>query len=143
MGKLNTTGYYSLNKRGVISFLENSRRESIMSFARRVRKNNPTKSTIIGAYSLKSHKGADMKAEAKGLGIGLVSLPPYCPHPIPIGRMWKNAENVMSTRLARHANDMRDIIKETFYQLTKNLNLFATRLDEFLASRFDYSSSCR
>jgi transposase len=108
-----------------------------------VRKNNPAKSTIIVVHSLKSYEVADVKAEAKGLGIGLVSLPPYCPHPTPIGRMWKNVKNVMSTRLARHVNDMRNIIKKTFYQLTKNLNLSATRLDEFIVPRFNYISSCR
>lgn len=78
MGQLNATGYYSLNTRSVISFLKDSRQESIISFARRVRKNNLARSTIIVVHNLKSHKGADMKAEAKGLGIGLVSLPPYC-----------------------------------------------------------------
>jgi transposase len=35
---------------------------------------------IIILDNLKSHKGADAKAEARRPGIGLVSLPPYFPN---------------------------------------------------------------
>jgi putative transposase len=82
--KVNAMGYYSLNGRSVISFPENSRRESIISFIRKVRKNNLNKAIIIVLDNLKSRKVEDVRVEAKGLGIELVFLPPYSPDLNPI-----------------------------------------------------------
>ncbi|PIP49071.1 MAG: hypothetical protein COX14_01240 [Chloroflexi bacterium CG23_combo_of_CG06-09_8_20_14_all_45_10] len=53
--KVNAMGYYSLNGKGVISFPENSRWGSIISFIRKMRKNNPGKATIIVLDNPKSH----------------------------------------------------------------------------------------
>lgn len=66
---------------------------------RRVGKNNSGKATITFVHNLKSHKEADVRAEAKELAIGLVSFLPYCLDPSPIASMWKKAKNVMSTKL--------------------------------------------
>jgi len=64
-----------------------------------------------------------VRAEAKRLEIGLGSLPPYCPHPSPIGHMWKNVKSVMSTRTEGNLNAIRNVMNKTFYQLPKNLDL--------------------
>lgn len=79
--KANAIGHYNLNGRSVISFPENSRWESIISFIRKVRKNNPAKAVIIVLDNLKSHKMENVKAEAERLGIELVFLPSYSPRP--------------------------------------------------------------
>jgi transposase len=73
--KVNAMGYYSLKGKSVISFPENSRWESIISFIRKVRNNNPGKGIIIVLDNLKSHKVEEVKAEAEKLGIELVFLP--------------------------------------------------------------------
>jgi len=51
----------------------------MISFVRKVRKNNPDNVTITALDNLNSHKVEDVKVEAKRLGTGLVFLPPYCP----------------------------------------------------------------
>jgi transposase len=76
MRQLNAMEYRSLNRRGAISFPENPRWKSIISFMRKGRKDNHDKATIIALDNLKSHKVEDVRAEVKGLGIGLVFLPP-------------------------------------------------------------------
>jgi len=88
--KVNAMGYYSLNGKSVISFPENSRWESIISFIRKVRKNNPGKAIIIVLDNLRSHKVEEVKAEAERLGIELVFLPPYSPDLNPIEYIWKS-----------------------------------------------------
>ena len=106
--QLNAMEYRSLNRRGAISFPENSRWKSIISFIRKGRKNNHDKAIIIALDNLKSHKVAHVKADAKGLGIGLVFLIPYPPTPNPIESI---INRVISTTFVRHVNDMRNIIK--------------------------------
>ena len=63
--KANAMGYCSLNGKSVISLQENSRWESIISFIRKVRKNNPGKAIIIVLDNLKSHKVEEVKVEAE------------------------------------------------------------------------------
>jgi putative transposase len=141
--KVNAMGYYSPNGRSVISFPENSRWESIISFIRKVKKNNPNKGTIIILDNLKSHKVERVKAEAKRLGIELVFLPPYSPDLNPIEYVWKSIKRVISTTFVRHMDDMRNAIKEAFYRLTKKLSFAATWFDRFLRPCCNYTDFCR
>jgi len=139
--KVNALGYYSLNGKSVISFPENSRWESMISFIRKVRKNNPGKAIIIVLDNLKSHKVKEVKAEAEKLGIELVFLPPYSPDLNPIEYVWKSIKRIMSTTFVRHVDDIRNTIKEAFYRLTKKLSFAAAWIDKFL--RPDYNYFCK
>ena len=139
--KVNAMGYYSLNGKSVISFPENSRWESIISFIRKVRKNNPGKAIIIVLDNLRSHKVEEVKAEAERLGIELVFLPPYSPDLNPIEYVWKSIKRVISTTFVRHVDDMRNTVKEAFYRLTKKLSFAAAWLNKFL--RPDYNYFCK
>jgi len=139
--KVNAMGYYSLNGKSVISFPENSRWESIISFIRKVRKNNPGKAIIIVLDNLKSHKVEGVKVEAKGLGIELVFLPPYSPDLNPIEYVWKSIKRIISTTFVRHVDDMRNTVKEASYRLTKKLSFAAAWLNKFL--RPDYNYFCK
>lgn len=112
--KVNAMGYYSLNGKSVISFPENSRWESIISFIRKVRKSNPDKAIIIVLDNLKSHKVKEVEAEAEKLGIELVFLPPYSPDLNSIEYVWKSIKRIISTTFVRHGDHMRNTIKEAF-----------------------------
>jgi putative transposase len=127
----------------VISFPENSRWESIINFIRNVKKNNPNKASIIVLDNLKSHKVEDVKAEAKGLGIELVFLPPYSPDLNSTEYMSKSIKRVISTTFVRYMDDMRNTIKEAFYRLTKKLGLAASWRARFLVLCFNYTDSYR
>jgi putative transposase len=136
--KANAMGYYSPNGKSVISFPENSRWESIISFIRKVRKNNPGKGIIIVLDNLKSHKVEEVKAEAEKLGIELVFLPPYSPDLNPIEFIWKSIKRVISTTFVRHMDDMRNTIKEAFYRLTQKLSFATAWVDKFLRPSYNY-----
>lgn len=136
--KVNTMGYYSVNGRSVISFPGDSRWESIISFIRKVKKNNPDKAVIIVLDNLKSHKVAKVKAEAERLGIELVFLPPYSPDLNPIEYIWKSIKRAISVTLVRHIDDMRNAIKEAFYRLSKRLTFANAWLSRFLCPNYTY-----
>jgi transposase len=136
--KVNAMGYYSLNGRSVISFPENSRWESIISFIRKVKKNNPGKAIIIVLDNLRSHKVEEVRIEAQRLGIGLVFLPPYSPDLNPIEYIWKSIRRAISVTLVRHTDDMRNTIKEAFYRLSKRLTFANAWLNRFLVPNYTY-----
>ncbi|MCL0087601.1 hypothetical protein M1O24_02520, partial [Dehalococcoidia bacterium] len=60
--KANAMGYYSLNGKSVISFPQNSKKEKVRDFVRKVRKKNPGKAIIMVLDNFKSHKLVPAKA---------------------------------------------------------------------------------
>lgn len=117
--KANAMGYYSLNGKSVISFPRDSKKERVVDFLRKVKKKNLGKGIIIVLDNLKSHKAKAVAKEANRLAIELVFLPPYSPDLNPIEFIWKSIKRVISTTSVRHMDDMRNVIKEAFYRLTK------------------------
>jgi transposase len=136
--KVNAMGYYSVNGRSIISFPGDSRWESIISFIRKVKKNNPGKAIIIVLDNLRSHKVEEVSIEAQRLGIELVFLPPYSPDLNPIEYIWKSIRRAISVTLVRHTDDMRNTIKEAFYRLSKRLTFANAWLNRFLVPNYTY-----
>ena len=141
--KANAMGYYSLNGKSVISFPPDSKKERVIDFLRKVSKKNRGKGILIVLDNLKSHKAEEVMKEAERLGIELVFLPPYSPDLNPVEYIWKSVKRVISTTFVRHMDDMRNTIKEAFYQLTKKLSFAAAWLDKFLAPRLNYTGFCK
>ncbi|MCL0056691.1 hypothetical protein M1N81_03965 [Dehalococcoidia bacterium] len=54
--KANVMGYYSLNGKRVISFPQNSKKEKVRDFVRKVRKKNPGKAIIITIRAIRREK---------------------------------------------------------------------------------------
>jgi transposase len=143
MGKLkaNAMGYYSLNGKSVISFPKDSKKERVIDFLRKVAKGNRGKGILIILDNFKSHKAKEVMKEAERLGIELVFLPPYSPDLNPIEYIWKSIKRVISTTFIRHIDDMRNVIKEVFYQFSQKISFAAGWAGRFLCPY--YNSFCK
>jgi transposase len=108
--KANAMGYYNLNGKSVISFPQDSKKEKVEDFIRKVRKKNPGKGIIIVLDNFKSHKAEEVVNEAQRLGIELVFLPPYSPDLNPIEYIWKSIRRIISITFIRHIDNMRNLI---------------------------------
>lgn len=128
--KANAMVYYSLNGKSVISFPQDSKKEKVKSFMRKVRKKNPSKGIIIVLDNLKNHN--------EELGIELVFLLPYSPDLNPIEYIWKSIKRIISTTFIRHIDDMRNVIKEVFYRLSQKLSFAVGWIDKFLNPCYNY-----
>jgi putative transposase len=135
--KANAMGYYSLNGKSVISFPQDTKKEKVVEFLRKVRKKNPRKGIIIIQDNYKSHKAEDVIKEAEKLGIELVFLPPYSPDLNPIEYIWKSIKRVISTTFIRHIDDMRNVFMEAFYRLSQKLSFAAGWVDRFLQPHYN------
>ena len=87
--KANTFGFYSINGEAVVDFKENSRKESICEFLRKIRENNPIKIIIAILDNFPSHKAGETERYAKSLDTILVFLPPHSPDLNPIEQIWR------------------------------------------------------
>lgn len=112
--KANTMAYYSLNGKSVISFPQDSKRESVIDFLWKVSTENRRKGILMVLDNFKSHKVKEVTKEAERLGIELVFLPPCSPELNLIGYVWKSIKRVISATFIRHIADMRNVIKEAF-----------------------------
>jgi putative transposase len=114
----------------VILFPQDSKKERVKGFLRKVRKRNPGKGIIIVLDNYASHKAGEEEAER--LGIELVFLPPYSPNLNPIEYVWKSIKRIISITFIRHIDDMRNIIMEAFYRFSQKLGFAAGWVDKFL-----------
>ena len=128
-----------MNGESVISFPQNTRKEKVIEFLRKVRKRNPGKGIIIVLDNYKSHKAEDVLREAERLGIELVFLPPYSPSLNPIEYIWKSIKRIISTTFIRHIDQMRNVFKEAFYQFCQKLSFAAEWVKKFLAPCYSNS----
>ena len=130
--KANAMAYYSLNGNSVISFPQDSKKESVIDFLRKVSKENRGKGILMVLDNFKSHKAKEVTKEAERLGIELVFLPPYSPDLNPIEYVWKSIKRVISATFIRHIDDMRNVIKEAFYRLSRKISFAAGWVEKFL-----------
>jgi putative transposase len=118
--KANATAYYGSNGKSVISFPQDSKKERVIEFLRKMSKENRGKGILMVLDNYKSHKAKEVTKEAGRLRIELVFLPPYSPDLNPIEYVWKSIKRVISATFIRHIDDMRNVIKEAFYQPSRS-----------------------
>ncbi|MCL0049413.1 IS630 family transposase [Dehalococcoidia bacterium] len=135
--KANAMGYYSLNGKSVISFPQDSKKEKVKDFLRKVRKKNAGKGIIIVVDNFKSHTAGEVVEEAERLGIELVFLPPYSPDLNPIEYIWKSIRRIISTAFIRQIDDIRNVIMGAFYRFSQKLSFAAGWVDRFLQPHYN------
>jgi len=95
-------GFYSLTPEGkdYITFMENSKKETIMDLLKDIREQNPTKIIFLLIDNFSSHKADVVKNLAKELNIELCYLPSYSPQLQPIEKIWyKNKRDNMQYKI--------------------------------------------
>ena len=88
--RANTFGFYPINGREVVEFMEHSTSEYVCAFLRLIRENNPVGRYLLILDNTRAHIAGKTKRLAKSLDITLVFLPTYSPHLNPIEQIWKS-----------------------------------------------------
>jgi transposase len=138
--KSNTIGFYAIVGNSVQSFLDNSKKESIVEFLKEIRAANPSfKVIIVVPDNYSSHISAAVAHAAQGLGIHLVFLPPYSPDLNPIEYIWKSIKRVMSVGFVPTLDDMKRKIAHAWNDFSGWLSFAKRWIGEFLEGQSYYS----
>ncbi len=119
--KANTFGFYAISGNSIIDFKENSKKEAVCEFLKKIRKKNPDKPIIIILDNL-SHWANKTREFAEKLDIILVFLPPYSPDLNPIEFIWKSIKREISPLLIKTLYKLKNVIRECFNRFSKSLS---------------------
>ena len=139
-------GFYSLTPEGkdYITFMENSKKETIMNLFKEIRKQNPEEIIFLLIDNFSSHKADTVKDLAKELNIELCYLPPYSPQLQPIEKVWykikrdnmeykidsiKNFENMNKDE---KLDILKDIVEDSFYKTVKSKTMWNKVLNNYI-----------
>lgn len=130
--KANTFGFYALNGHSVLDFKQNSKKESVCEFLTKIREKNPEKKIMVVLDNFSSHRAVDTRQHANKLGIDLVFIPPYSPDLNPIEFVWKSIKRRLSRYLIKSEEIMKDLIQESFEELSRSLSFAKSWIKKFL-----------
>lgn len=137
--RANTFGFYPINGREVVEFMEHSTSEYVCAFLRLIREKNPKKHILLILDNARAHIAGKTKRFAKSLNITLVFLPTYSPDLNPIEQIWKGIRRKISQIFVRSEWAFRETIRTTFHYLAKKpgfmegwLNTFKPQLSNLL-----------
>ena len=93
--KANAFGFYSLNGRSIIDFVDQSKQEDVCVFLDKIRMANPDRWITVILDNFASHRSLAVRKKADEMSIRLVFLPPYSPDLNPIEFLWRSIESVV------------------------------------------------
>jgi len=117
--KANTFGFYPINGRAVVEFMERSTARHVCAFLRLIRMKNPVGHILIIVDNARAHIARETKKFAESLDIFLVFLPPYSPDLNPIEQIWKSVRRKISQILVKSEWAFKETIRTTFHLLAK------------------------
>ena len=117
--KANTFGFYPVNGKEVVEFMESSKKEQVCNFLRFIRDKNPIGPIVVILDRLPSHRSAFTRRFAKALDIHLVFLPPYSPDLNPIEIIWKSVRRFVSRIFPTSEQSFKESIRTAFHRLAK------------------------
>jgi len=133
--RANTFGFYPVNGKEVVEFMENSKTPSVCAFLRKVRDKNPGKHIIALLDNFQSHISKTTQRMAELLNIKLIFLPVYSPDLNPIEPIWKSVRRKISQlSFIRSEWSFRETIRTTFHRLAKKKSFMTAWLDKFQPS---------
>jgi len=117
--RANTFGFYPVNGKEVVEFMEHSRKEHVCEFLRKVRDKNPAKPIVILLDRFASHRAIATRRFAQSLDMHLVFLPPYSPHLNPIEQIWKSVRRAVSRVFPKSEWAFKETIRTAFHRLAR------------------------
>ena len=131
-------GFYSLTPEGndFITFMENSKKETIADTLKEFKKQNPDSIIFLLIDNFPSHGSALVKKTAKELDIELCFLPAYSPQLQPIEKIWfKGKRDVMYYKISniegfKEMTDkekeelLKSIVTKVFYRTVKSKSMW-------------------
>jgi len=130
--RANTFGFYAINGESLVDFKENSKKESVCEFLEKIREKNPDKTIVVVLDNFKSHWAKKTRKRARELDIILVYLPPYSPDLNPIEQIWRAIKRVLSPLLLKTLDELKEVISNSFYQLTQRTSFVEKWIKKFL-----------
>ena len=144
--KCKAAGFYSLTPEGndYITFMENSKKETIMDLLIDIREQNPEEVIFLLIDNFPSHKADAVKDLAQELNIELCYLPAYSPQLQPIEKVWyKSKRDNMAYKIdyienfAQMDDDeklekLEEIVMESFYNTTESKTMWDMVLNDFM-----------
>ena len=129
--RANTFGFYPVNGKEVVEFMESSKKEHVCDFLRFIRDKNPGGPIVIVLDRLPSHRSAFTRRFAKALDMHLVFLPPYSPDLNPIEIIWKSIRRFVSRLFPVSEQSFKSAIRTAFHRLAKKSSFFENWLKAF------------
>jgi len=135
--RANTFGFYAPDGRSVISFMENSKKESVCTFLEAVRANNPDESILLVLDNFRSHWAQETRQKAQELDMRLTYLPPYSPDLNPIEQLWRCLKRELSTAFFRTKNEFLAQIQKIYQSLSIKLSFAEGWFQKFMPQQFN------
>ncbi len=141
--KANTIGFYAIKGNSVSTFIEDSTAPSIAGFLENIQDSNKEYRAIIAISDrFSSHRSDIVRKKAKELGIYLIYLPPYSPELNPEQFIWKSVKRVLSLSFPSNLGEMKQIITQSWYELSGSLSYAKHWIDRFLVNNNNYNQLC-
>ena len=139
-------GFYSLTPEGedYITFMENSKKETIMDLLKELRKRHPDEIIFILIDNFPSHKADVVKNLAKELDIELFYLPPYSPQLQPIEKVWLKIkrdnmpykvdyiQNFSQMDKDEKLAKLNELVENSFYETVKSKSMWNKVLNNYI-----------
>jgi len=136
----NTIGFYAVVGNSVQSFLNDSKKESIVEFLKAIRAAHPSfRAIIIVLDNYSSHISAAVADAAQALGIYLVLLPPYSPDLNPIEYIWKSIKRVVSVDFISTLDEMKRKMASVWNDFSGRLSFAKRWIEQFLNGQSYYN----
>jgi len=129
--RANTFGFYPINGKEVIEFMDRSTTGYVCAFLRIIYEKNYGKHILLILDNARPHIAQRTKSFAKSLGITLVFLPTYSPDLNPIEQIWKSARRKISQTFIKSEWSFRETIRATFHHLAKKSSFAQGWLNKF------------
>lgn len=139
-------GFYSLTPEGkdYITFMENSKKETIIDLLKEIRKQNPEEIIFLLIDNFSSHKANMVKDLAKELNIELCYLPPYSPQLQPIEKVWYKIKRDNMEYKIDYIKDfekmdkdekldkLKEIVEKSYYEAVKSKTMWNKLLNNYI-----------
>ena len=130
--RVNSFGFYALNRASVYSTKDSSKKEAVIGFLEEVRKRNNGRRIVMILDNFRAHTSWKTREAAEELGIELVFLPPYSPDLNPIKFIWKSIKRELSALFLRWREEVMGVVEALFYELTASLSFAKRWIEKFL-----------
>jgi transposase len=130
--RANTFGFYPVNGKEVVEFMQRSTVPYVCEFLRMVRDRNPGRRIVMFLDNFMSHKANATRRFAEMLDIELVFIPVYSPQLNPIELIWKSVRRRVSQIMAKTEWSFRESIRTSFHRLAKRDSFMRGWLDVFM-----------
>jgi len=130
--RANTFGFYPVNGKEVVEFMERSTAQHVCDFLHMIRWKNPKGRIVLFLDNAQAHLAGMTRRCAKALDIVMVFLPPYSPDLNPIELIWKSVRRRVSQVFVKTEWSLKETIRTRFHRLAKKTSFMKGWLDTFI-----------